>query len=139
MIVEAQPGIDRAQSFSRASCSTTAASRRISHPSLRSGTLFSMPAVTAAALPLPRIVHAPDSLTRPVKLVSDAPSGLEGEGFPVRRAFAGISDGVPPPKKMLVSDRRWGSNLAMCDISRHSAKPNLLLSYVVSTCELKSQ
>ena len=24
--------------------------------------------------------------------MSDAPSGLEGEGFPVRRAFAGISD-----------------------------------------------
>jgi redox-sensitive bicupin YhaK (pirin superfamily) len=27
---------------------------------------------------------------RPVRSVTDAPSGLEGEGFPVRRAFAGV-------------------------------------------------
>ncbi|MEK9885183.1 MAG: pirin family protein, partial [Acidimicrobiaceae bacterium] len=57
-----------------------------------SGTLSGMPAVTADTLTLPRIVHLPDSETRPVKLISDAPSGFEGEGFPVRRAFAGISD-----------------------------------------------
>ncbi|MFZ8822328.1 MAG: pirin family protein, partial [Ilumatobacteraceae bacterium] len=51
-----------------------------------------MPAVTADTLTLPRIVHSDAARTRPVKLISDAPSGYEGEGFPVRRAFAGLSD-----------------------------------------------
>jgi redox-sensitive bicupin YhaK (pirin superfamily) len=52
-----------------------------------------MPAVTADTLTLPRIA-APDATTaaqRPVRSVSTAPSGYEGEGFPVRRAFAGVS------------------------------------------------
>jgi quercetin 2,3-dioxygenase len=52
-----------------------------------------MPAVTADTLTLPRIV-APsgDHLRpRPVRSVTTAPSGTEGEGFPVRRAFAGVS------------------------------------------------
>jgi redox-sensitive bicupin YhaK (pirin superfamily) len=51
-----------------------------------------MPAVTADTLTLPRIA-TPDSATarqRPVRAVTTAPSGFEGEGFPVRRAFAGI-------------------------------------------------
>ena len=51
-----------------------------------------MPAVTVAdTLSLPRI--AAPSLTafdRPVKSVTTAPQGYEGEGFPVRRAFAGV-------------------------------------------------
>jgi redox-sensitive bicupin YhaK (pirin superfamily) len=51
-----------------------------------------VPAVTADTLTLPRIEipdpqHAKD---RPVASVTTAPSGFEGEGFPVRRAFAGV-------------------------------------------------
>ncbi|MCA1846553.1 MAG: pirin family protein, partial [Actinobacteria bacterium] len=52
-----------------------------------------MPAVTVDnPLTLPRIVE-PDRATaveRPVLSVTAAPSGFEGEGFPVRRAFAGV-------------------------------------------------
>jgi redox-sensitive bicupin YhaK (pirin superfamily) len=51
-----------------------------------------MPAVTVADnLTLDRITALPlDSKIRPVLAVTDAPSGFEGEGFPVRRAFAGV-------------------------------------------------
>jgi quercetin 2,3-dioxygenase len=51
-----------------------------------------MPAVTVSDnLVLPRIPATPPTATvRPVKSVTDAPAGLEGEGFPVRRAFAGV-------------------------------------------------
>jgi quercetin 2,3-dioxygenase len=53
-----------------------------------------MPAVTVEdVLTLPRI-PTPDPVVarqRDVKSVTTAPSGLEGEGFPVRRAFAGVS------------------------------------------------
>jgi quercetin 2,3-dioxygenase len=51
-----------------------------------------MPAVTVDDLTtLPRIAAHPDaSVPRPVLSVSSAPSGYEGEGFPVRRAFAGV-------------------------------------------------
>jgi redox-sensitive bicupin YhaK (pirin superfamily) len=51
-----------------------------------------MPAVTVDdILTLPRL-DAPDAVAarRPVLSVTTAPSGLEGEGFPVRRAFAGV-------------------------------------------------
>ena len=52
-----------------------------------------MPAVTVPdLLVLPR-VPTPDrdrEASRPVVSVTTAPSGLEGEGFPVRRAFAGV-------------------------------------------------
>jgi quercetin 2,3-dioxygenase len=52
-----------------------------------------MPAVTVEdILVLPRIAE-PDPATaaeRPVRSVTTAPSGFEGEGFPVRRAFAGV-------------------------------------------------
>ena len=52
-----------------------------------------MPAVTVEdTLTLPRIAE-PDpasTATRPVLSVTSAPSGFEGEGFPVRRAFAGV-------------------------------------------------
>jgi redox-sensitive bicupin YhaK (pirin superfamily) len=52
-----------------------------------------MPAVTVPDnLALPRITGTtPDSVIRPVRSITDAPSGFEGEGFPVRRAFAGVS------------------------------------------------
>jgi redox-sensitive bicupin YhaK (pirin superfamily) len=50
-----------------------------------------MPAVTADTLSLPRLSSpGPDAVERPVASVTTAPSGLEGEGFPVRRAFAGV-------------------------------------------------
>jgi redox-sensitive bicupin YhaK (pirin superfamily) len=52
-----------------------------------------MPALTVEDITiLPRIAE-PDRLVaraRPVRSVTNAPSGLEGEGFPVRRAFAGV-------------------------------------------------
>jgi redox-sensitive bicupin YhaK (pirin superfamily) len=52
-----------------------------------------MPAVTVdSILSLPRIPE-PDAAVaaeRPVLAVTTAPSGFEGEGFPVRRAFAGV-------------------------------------------------
>jgi quercetin 2,3-dioxygenase len=50
-----------------------------------------MPAVTADTLTLPRVSRPdPTAVERPVITVTTAPSGLEGEGFPVRRAFAGV-------------------------------------------------
>ncbi|MFI6444126.1 pirin family protein [Kitasatospora sp. NPDC050543] len=52
-----------------------------------------MPAITVQnILALPRIPR-PDGAVlaqRPVRSVTTAPSGFEGEGFPVRRAFAGV-------------------------------------------------
>jgi redox-sensitive bicupin YhaK (pirin superfamily) len=58
-----------------------------------------MPAVTADTLTLPRIA-TPDSAVaqqRPVRSVTTAPSGFEGEGFPVRRAFAGVTSAELDP------------------------------------------
>jgi quercetin 2,3-dioxygenase len=50
-----------------------------------------MPAVTADTLTLPRIpAPGPGEGERPVVSVTTAPTGFEGEGFPVRRAFAGV-------------------------------------------------
>jgi redox-sensitive bicupin YhaK (pirin superfamily) len=50
-----------------------------------------MPAVTVDnLLVLPRIAEPGPGSERPVTKVMTAPSGLEGEGFPVRRAFAGV-------------------------------------------------
>ena len=52
-----------------------------------------MPAITVPDITvLPRIPE-PDPVTarmRPVRSLTTAPHGLEGEGFPVRRAFAGV-------------------------------------------------
>ena len=49
-----------------------------------------MPAISADTLTLPHLPEPdPTALDRPVRSVTTAPSGLEGEGFPVRRAFAG--------------------------------------------------
>jgi hypothetical protein len=53
-----------------------------------------MPAVTVPdVLALPRVpVIDPTTVTeRPVVSITTAPTGYEGEGFPVRRAFAGVS------------------------------------------------
>lgn len=50
-----------------------------------------MPAVTADTLTLPKLARPePGATERAVELVTTAPIGLEGEGFPVHRAFAGV-------------------------------------------------
>jgi redox-sensitive bicupin YhaK (pirin superfamily) len=50
-----------------------------------------MPAMTADTMTLPRVdVADPNGRSRPVRTVTTAPRGFEGEGFPVRRAFAGV-------------------------------------------------
>ncbi|WP_433498152.1 pirin family protein [Sphaerimonospora sp. CA-214678] len=58
-----------------------------------------MPAITADTLTLPRVAAPDPAVTtpRPVRSVTTAPSGLEGEGFPVRRAFAGVPQSVLDP------------------------------------------
>jgi len=53
-----------------------------------------MPAMTVPDVTVLPRVPEPDraiSRVRPVRSVTTAPSGLEGEGFPVRRAFAGVA------------------------------------------------
>ncbi|MGI9051170.1 MAG: pirin family protein [Ilumatobacteraceae bacterium] len=50
-----------------------------------------MPAVTAETTTLPRLPSTgPGARDRTVRSVTTAPRGFEGEGFPVRRAFAGV-------------------------------------------------
>ncbi|MGC4942405.1 pirin family protein [Kribbella sp. DT2] len=52
-----------------------------------------MPAVTVSDITVLPRVHQPDpagSRERAVRSVTSAPTGYEGEGFPVRRAFAGV-------------------------------------------------
>jgi quercetin 2,3-dioxygenase len=50
-----------------------------------------MPAVTADTMTLPRLPEPTSGTTeRPVASITAAPTGFEGEGFPVRRAFAGV-------------------------------------------------
>jgi redox-sensitive bicupin YhaK (pirin superfamily) len=51
-----------------------------------------MPAITVSDVTtLPRVPElGAATVDRPVRSVTTAPSGFEGEGFPVRRAFAGI-------------------------------------------------
>ncbi|OBF62906.1 pirin [Mycobacterium sp. 852002-51971_SCH5477799-a] len=51
-----------------------------------------MPAVTANTLTLPRVSGpGPTDTDRPVRSITTGPRGYEGEGFPVVRAFAGVS------------------------------------------------
>jgi hypothetical protein len=49
-----------------------------------------MPAVFADPTSLPRLPKTDPSTQRAVRRVTAAPMGFEGEGFPVRRAFAGV-------------------------------------------------
>jgi len=50
-----------------------------------------LPAVTVKDITvLPRVVAKPAARARRVKSITTAPQGHEGEGFPVRRAFAGV-------------------------------------------------
>ena len=48
-----------------------------------------MPAISADPIALPRLPRG-EGQERSVISVTTAPTGLEGEGFPVRRAFAGV-------------------------------------------------
>jgi redox-sensitive bicupin YhaK (pirin superfamily) len=59
-----------------------------------------MPAVTVEdTLSLPRITEPPveSTVARPVRTVTTAPRGFEGEGFPVHRAFAGVDQRLLDP------------------------------------------
>ena len=51
-----------------------------------------MPAITVDdQTMLPRLAAAPHgAVARPIASIITAPQGYEGEGFPVRRAFAGV-------------------------------------------------
>jgi len=50
-----------------------------------------MPAISANPLILPRVTAPlPQAAARRVRSVTTAPRGFEGDGFPVRRAFAGV-------------------------------------------------
>jgi redox-sensitive bicupin YhaK (pirin superfamily) len=49
-----------------------------------------MPAVTADPVTLARVAAPVGLKDRPVRSVTTAPQAYEGEGFPVRRAFAGV-------------------------------------------------
>ena len=63
-----------------------------------------MPAVTVDDITvLPRVRTPDPGLTpaRPVASVTTAPSGFEGEGFPVRRAFAGVEQSLLDPFIMM--------------------------------------
>lgn len=61
-----------------------------------------MPAVTADTLTLPRLpAPSPTARDRVVRALTTAPQGFEGEGFPVRRAFAGISKAALDPFIMM--------------------------------------
>jgi redox-sensitive bicupin YhaK (pirin superfamily) len=59
-----------------------------------------MPAITVddtSALPRLRSSNDSRAVERPVRSVTVAPKGYEGEGFPVRRAFAGVDLSVLDP------------------------------------------
>ncbi|MDT5154358.1 MAG: quercetin 2,3-dioxygenase [Mycobacterium sp.] len=57
-----------------------------------------MPAITADTLTLPRIAGpTPSQTPRPVRSITTGPRGYEGEGFPVVRAFAGVSAAALDP------------------------------------------
>jgi hypothetical protein len=50
-----------------------------------------VPAVSVSDITiLPRVQELPGAKARTVRSITTAPQGFEGEGFPVRRAFAGI-------------------------------------------------
>ena len=57
-----------------------------------------MPAISADTVALPRVAEPGlEAVDRQVVSLTTAPSGLEGEGFPVRRAFAGVDLGALDP------------------------------------------
>lgn len=56
-----------------------------------------MPAITADPMALPKLAAPTEVTERPIRTVTTAPRGFEGEGFPVRRAFAGVPDALLDP------------------------------------------
>ncbi|QKT06594.1 pirin family protein [Gordonia sp. X0973] len=57
-----------------------------------------MPAITADTLTLPRLGEPGlETVDRPVTSITTGPRGYEGEGFPVVRAFAGVSSAALDP------------------------------------------
>lgn len=57
-----------------------------------------MPAITADTLTLPRVsMPGPAETERPVRLITTGSRGYEGLGFPVVRAFAGVSTAALDP------------------------------------------
>ena len=57
-----------------------------------------MPAITADTLALSRVsAPGPIDTERPVRSITTGPRGHEGEGFPVVRAFAGVSSAALDP------------------------------------------
>jgi redox-sensitive bicupin YhaK (pirin superfamily) len=63
-----------------------------------------MPAITVPDLTLLPRAETPDPMTarrRPVRSVTTGPRGFEGEGFPVRRAFAGVEPALLDPFIMM--------------------------------------
>jgi quercetin 2,3-dioxygenase len=56
-----------------------------------------MPAISVDTAYLPRLTARSGAQPRPVARVTTAPPGLEGEGFPVYRAFAGVPLGELDP------------------------------------------
>ena len=63
-----------------------------------------MPAVTVDDITVLPRVRTPDPglvLARPVAMVTTAPTGFEGEGFPVHRAFAGVDAAAIDPFIMM--------------------------------------
>ena len=75
-----------------------------------------MPAVTVDdILALDRVSRpTADSVVRPVMTITSAPSGFEGEGFPVRRGFAGIPHQQLDPFIMLdqMGENEWRAGKA---------------------------
>jgi hypothetical protein len=67
-----------------------------------------MPPISADTIALPRVADPdPAAADRPVRSVTSAPSGLEGEGFPVRRAFAGVDLRALDPSCTWTRWARW--------------------------------
>src|SRR5699024_5988812 len=61
-----------------------------------------MPAVTADTLTLPKVAApAADARARRVRSITTGPTGFEGEGFPVRRTFAGVPSAELDPFIMM--------------------------------------
>ena len=66
-----------------------------------------MPAVTVEnILMLPRLpaLDGANSVDRPLLAITTAPKGVEGEGFPVRRAFYGLDQRLLDPFIHMGSD-----------------------------------
>jgi redox-sensitive bicupin YhaK (pirin superfamily) len=60
-----------------------------------------MPAVTADTLTLPKVAAPTEGTPRRVRSITTGPTGFEGEGFPVRRTFAGVPSAELDPFIMM--------------------------------------